>query len=181
MPSYAKAMKPPTRITLVLVAMVGLSLTPIILALAASETPATTTNECTKPYYRAAFGSSSPKASVSKKSIAIWKSVDFYTGSPVVGPIDIDHIFSLSESWPASCAWPKEKRVSFANSQFNLRPTSARENRRKGDASPATWSPTNRDRSCSYGTLYMAVAAEWDLPLSAMDIQAVHSACGVDE
>jgi hypothetical protein len=104
--------------------------------------------------------------------------IDYYTGAPVVGTPDVDHVVPLAVAWQSMCHRSAADRTAFGNYAAGLVPTSASINRGKSDQTPATWSPADRTRSCAYGTLYESVAKTWDIPVSDADDAAVKLACG---
>lgn len=108
--------------------------------------------------------------------------VDFYTGGPVDPKrIDVDHVVSLKDTWPVTCAWTRTERRSMANAAILLVPTDLAINRGKGELGPAEWSPANQDRACAYGSRYVEIVALYDLPITGDEVAAILSACGVTQ
>ena len=61
-------------------------------------------------------------------------------------------------------AWNEQDRISFANDELNLTPTTAAINRAKADKDPASWTPPAAGR-CAYATRYIAVKTRYRLPV----------------
>ncbi|PVG84666.1 deoxyribonuclease [Nocardioides gansuensis] len=109
---------------------------------------------------------------------------DPYTGEELTWRDDgywiaVDHVYPLARAWHGGAwAWSQRRRVAFANDvRRELLAVSAAVNDAKGAAGPAEWLPPRRASRCAYGRRYVAVAAQWDLPLTDEDVAAVRRAC----
>jgi hypothetical protein len=89
--------------------------------------------------------------------------------------IQIDHIYPLAAAWHAGAwAWPRERRVRFANDvRRELLAVSGSANQDKQASTPADWLPPNRAYRCTYMRKYLAVAAAYDLPITPADHDAI--------
>jgi hypothetical protein len=151
-----------------------------------SDQPATApVGDCGEAYNRSKHFGSVPTPSARRAAIKAATNeqgeiIDYYTGLPVDPKrIDVDHVVSLKDTWPVSCAWTRQERRSMANAQIMLVPTDLSINRSKGELGPAEWSPANRDRACAYGARYVDITALYDLPLTGDEAKAILMACGV--
>lgn len=92
--------------------------------------------------------------------------------------IDIDHIFPLSAAWDLGAhAWPRERRIAFANDPANLVPTLKKWNREKSDALPSEWLPPDPSVRCDYARRVAALAVRWELALSSADVEVIRRQC----
>jgi len=70
--------------------------------------------------------------------------------------VDIDHIFSLKDSWlNGSHEWTPEKRKEFANDPINLAAVEASLNRAKGAKNPTQWLPPKN--KCAFVLRYLRI------------------------
>lgn len=106
--------------------------------------------------------------------------IDFTTANPQA--VQIDHVYPLARAWRAGAsAWSSEQRVSFANdTDLNLLAAEGKANQSKSDKGPDTWLPANSDFRCEYVTNYLTVASTYRLMVTAGDIQASRTACGLE-
>lgn len=104
---------------------------------------------------------------------------DPYTGAVVTGPsrdFDVDHVVPLAWAWRhGAWRWTPARRVAFANDPAELRATTPRANRSKGDAGLDEWLP--QVNPCAYAQQFDAVADRYHLDDPARDGQVAH-ACG---
>jgi hypothetical protein len=78
--------------------------------------------------------------------------------------IDIDHVVPLNYAWyNGAQAWPKARRVEFANDSLNLVVSSQAENRSKGDSPPHEWMPADTSYWCTYSTKWQAVVQKYNI------------------
>jgi hypothetical protein len=108
--------------------------------------------------------------------------VDPYSGQTIEyrrgdrSSVQIDHIVPLALAWDAGAyAWPRSRRVAFANDTDELLAVSGKENEAKGDASIGRWLPPNRAFDCSYIQLYLAVTVKYQLPITTADRDTARS------
>ena len=79
--------------------------------------------------------------------------------------LDIDHVVPLKWAWEhGAAAWPKAKRVRFANDPINLLAVEARLNRQKGAKGPLKWLPPQNQ--CQYIDLFTTILHSYDLTFS---------------
>jgi hypothetical protein len=100
---------------------------------------------------------------------------DPYTGRQVTFAkthaiaVQIDHIVPLGLAWRMGANhWTEEKRTELANDRDNLLAVSARPNAQKSDKGPSEWQPP-RAFECTYAEKFIAVAHEYDLPVTRAD------------
>lgn len=110
------------------------------------------------------------------------KLADPYTGTQIpfrkTSPmeIQIDHVYSLALAWRMGAdKWTPQRRIDFANDQvLNLLAVSGKANHDKSDKSPAQWIvPDNPAFQCDYLRRYLAVAAQYELPITTADASAI--------
>ncbi|MDI2132619.1 HNH endonuclease family protein [Yinghuangia seranimata] len=109
---------------------------------------------------------------------------DPYTGKTIAftkskaSTVQIDHVVALSASWQMGAArWPADKRQQLANDPLNLIAVDGPTNNAKGDGSPATWLPPNKDIRCAYVVRYAQVSLKYDLPVTDADKVAMQQQC----
>lgn len=110
---------------------------------------------------------------------------DPYTGQPITlaktssgSNIEIDHVFALELAWNSgAAAWTPQRRATFANDPANLLAVDANNNSGKGSKSIAEWLPPNASFRCSYIDRYLAVAASYQLPITASDKHTAERTC----
>mgnify|MGYP001593977282 FL=1 len=95
--------------------------------------------------------------------------------------LDIDHVVPLKWAWEhGAAAWPKAKRVRFANDPINLLAVEARLNRQKGAKGPLKWLPPQN--KCPYIDLFATIINSYQLTYSpreaimAEELQLKHCA-----
>lgn len=106
------------------------------------------------------------------------RGVDPYTHHPMDRHgVDIDHIVPLAAAWDLGAyAWPEEQRRAFANDvQRNLLVTASEVNREKSDSTLSEWLPPVE--RCGYCARFLRVVGDYELALSAADVQAAREAC----
>ena len=100
--------------------------------------------------------------------------IDFTGGSSV----EIDHIYPLARAWNAGAwQWPLPEREAYANDMQELLAVSGPLNVAKGDAGLDRWLPPNQGFRCEYVTLYLGIAAKYDLPITAAEYRVAAHAC----
>lgn len=91
--------------------------------------------------------------------------------------IEIDHFVPLKNAHQMGAShWPAKKRCWYANfykNDFHLLPVSARENERKGDATPHDYIPPRSDYQCEYVRNWLAVKLIWKLALVPPEVKAI--------
>lgn len=97
--------------------------------------------------------------------------------------VQIDHVYPLAAAWDLGAShWSPELRQTFANDiTYNLLAVDGQENQSKGDSTPASWLPPNPAYHCFYAGKYLSAAAEYDLPITAGDrdaLRRVATTCG---
>lgn len=104
---------------------------------------------------------------------------DPYTGNAITpGDVELDHLLPLAAAWDLGAyAWPKEKRLAFANDPANLVVTSSAANQQKSDQLPAEWLPPDWRARCAYAEGIAHVAKHYALTLPADDRRAMRRAC----
>lgn len=104
---------------------------------------------------------------------------DPYAHSPAPARVEVDHVFPLAAAWDlGAAAWPREKKLAFANDPLNLVATDRALNQAKSDLLPADWLPPAG--RCDYALRLAAVARKYQLPLPARDYQAMRHQCRFD-
>ncbi|BCM65724.1 hypothetical protein EASAB2608_01058 [Streptomyces sp. EAS-AB2608] len=93
---------------------------------------------------------------------------------------DIDHAVPLAEAWDSGAkAWPKQRRVEYANylgDDRHLVAVSQRSNRQKSDQDVSTWVvPDNPSQKCRYLADQVAVKLGWDLSVDPAEETAMRS------
>ncbi|MEU5883636.1 HNH endonuclease family protein [Spirillospora sp. NPDC047279] len=87
--------------------------------------------------------------------------------------VQIDHVYPLALAWRMGASrWTEDRRERFANDHGNLLAVWGVPNRQKSDSGPGEWKP-HKGYQCAYGVKYVAVAAEYDLPVTRSDRQAL--------
>ena len=142
-----------------------------ILTLAGSNNSASS-YKC-KKYSRLHFGT----LTVRKQVLDLSASINYYTGLPVIGPIDVDHVYPLVKAYPFLCGKGKAVLKGFNNDLDNLVVTTSFLNGSKGSKVPGTWMPVNKTRGCLYGRKFLAVAKKWSLGVTAEDRYSTALAC----
>jgi hypothetical protein len=109
---------------------------------------------------------------------------DPYTGTSIsfrksqATAVQIDHVVALSASWQMGAArWPDDKRLQLANDPLNLLAVDGPTNNGKGDATPASWLPPNKQIRCAYVVRYAQVSLKYDLPVTDADKTAMLQQC----
>jgi hypothetical protein len=104
---------------------------------------------------------------------------DPYTGKDIsfsksrATEVQIDHIYPLGLSWRMGAdGWDASKRERFANDTGNLLAVWGRPNQQKSDSGPGEWKP-QKSYQCAYAIKFVAVAAEYDLPVTRADHTAL--------
>lgn len=105
---------------------------------------------------------------------------DPYTGKEInfsksrdAAEVQIDHVYPLALAWRMGASgWSEDRRERFANDPANLLAVWGVPNRQKSDSGPADWKP-QRAYQCAYGVKYIAVSAEYDLPVTRTDASAL--------
>ena len=98
------------------------------------------------------------------------KVIHFVRGEKTSPAIQIDHIFSLSESWRSGAwQWDASRREAFANDPLNLIAVDGPTNTAKSDKGPAEWMPPNPAFSCTYAARFVTVAAKYRLTVKPAD------------
>ena len=91
--------------------------------------------------------------------------------------IEIDHFVPLKNAHQMGAShWPAKKRCWYANfhkNDFHLLPVSARENERKGDATPHDYVPPRSEYQCEYVRNWLAVKLIWKLALVPPEVEAI--------
>ena len=88
--------------------------------------------------------------------------------------IDIDHVVALSDAWQkGAAAWPKAKRLAFANDPLNLLAVGYSANRQKGDGDAATWLPPNKAYRCDYVARQVGAKAKYRLWVTTAERTAI--------
>jgi hypothetical protein len=104
--------------------------------------------------------------------------VDMPFGGDASADIQIDHVFALARAWDAGAAnWTLEQRVQFANDTANLLAVSGKQNGSKSDDGPGTWMPPNQAFGCNYVTIYLMIAAKYQLAVTQDDEAEATRAC----
>lgn len=87
--------------------------------------------------------------------------------------VQIDHLYPLALAWRMGADdWSEDRREAFANDHDNLLAVWGTPNRQKSDSGPGEWKP-QRSFQCAYAVRYVAVAAEYRLPVSRGDHDAL--------
>lgn len=104
---------------------------------------------------------------------------DPYTGKNITfsksraTEVQIDHIYPLGLAWRMGAdGWAADKREKFANDTGNLLAVWGRPNQQKSDSGPGEWKP-QKSYQCTYAIKFVAVAAEYDLPVTRADHTAL--------
>lgn len=109
---------------------------------------------------------------------------DPYTGALIDSPkrLDVDHVVPLAWAHAHGGArWERERKIAFANDlgyRFHLRAVDLRENRGKGNAGPALWSPPDPAAACQYGQAWAVILITWDLDVDAGTRAAIRRLVG---
>jgi hypothetical protein len=106
-----------------------------------------------------------------------------YTGETIdLHQVQIDHLYALKTAWDAGALkWDPRQRQIFANDMTELIAVSGAANEQKGDSTPGQWLPADPAEKCPYVLRYLAVAVEYQLPITANDRQAAIAACQAGE
>lgn len=100
--------------------------------------------------------------------------LDPYDNKTLTDPtkIDIDHIIPLSYAHQNNghALTPTQKQA-FANDPDNLLPTSASNNRSKGDKGPSKWKPPANSAHCVYAQKWVNVTTKYELTVQPQDKQ----------
>ncbi|WP_119728466.1 HNH endonuclease family protein [Thermomonospora amylolytica] len=106
---------------------------------------------------------------------------DPYTGRRIAfsksdaAEVQIDHLYPLALAWRMGASrWPESRREEFANDHDNLLAVWGVPNGQKGDSGPGEWRP-RKEYQCTYAIKYVAVAAEYRLPVTRADRDALES------
>lgn len=102
--------------------------------------------------------------------------IDPYTGETFTDPgkLDIDHVYSLgAAARNGGNDWDADRKEQFANDKSHLLAVSASANRSKSDENPSEWWPENNAYSCDFATIYVDVAAKYNLQFSSKDVSAL--------
>lgn len=105
--------------------------------------------------------------------------VDPYTGGliPEPGRIDIDHVVSLGDAWRSGAMnWDTDKRTRFANDVRHLVPTSAAQNRSKGDKPADRWMPADPVYHCDYALITIGTKRAYQLTITPAERDALTAA-----
>jgi hypothetical protein len=104
---------------------------------------------------------------------------DPYTGKDIsfsksrAAEVQIDHIYPLGLAWRMGAdGWDADRREKFANDTGNLLAVWGRPNQQKSDSGPGEWKP-QKSYQCAYAIKFIAVAAEYDLPVTRADHTAL--------
>jgi hypothetical protein len=104
---------------------------------------------------------------------------DPYTGKDIsfsksrAAEVQIDHIYPLGLAWRMGAdGWDADRRERFANDTGNLLAVWGRPNQQKSDSGPGEWKP-QKSYQCAYAIKFIAVAAEYDLPVTRADHTAL--------
>lgn len=106
--------------------------------------------------------------------------VDPYTTTTIKESraVQIDHLVPLKNAYLSGAyKWSFRERCLYANymgMEFHLLSVDGIENMRKGDRSPATYMPPNREYSCTYVRNWLAVKILWGLTMSKAEASAIH-------
>lgn len=100
--------------------------------------------------------------------------------------VQIDHIYPLAAAWDMGAwAWPLDRRMRFANDvEFNLLAVDGPTNLSKGDDTPSQWLPPDPAYHCFYAGKYLTVAAQYGLPISTADrdaLSGIAATCGDEQ
>ncbi len=124
---------------------------------------------------RVEFSTRSPNCDVVAGTLA-----DPYTGTVMdyatqASDIHIDHLFPLAAAWDLGAAtWSPRERATFANdTELELLAVNGSANLSKGDSTPASWLPSNKDYRCEYVTAYLEVAFAYDLAITEADVRVI--------
>ena len=106
---------------------------------------------------------------------------DPYTGTPITftkregGEVQIDHVYPLAAAWDMGASrWPIDERTRFANDvDFNLLAVDGHANQSKSDGTPSDWLPPSIPYRCFYAGKYLTVAAQYQLPITEADRDAL--------
>jgi hypothetical protein len=108
---------------------------------------------------------------------------DPYTGERIefrkadASQVPVDHVIPLAMAWDLGAAdWTPDQRKNFANDPTGLQLTGRASNSAKGDSGPSEWMPATVEGRCGYATRYVAMAAQYELPMPSADASALHTA-----
>ena len=89
--------------------------------------------------------------------------------------IQIDHVVPLAEAWSSgAAAWPRERRIQFANDLSVLRAAGGRTNASKGASDPAAWRP-KKAYQCGYAMKWIEIKHRWELTVDRSEVAALES------
>lgn len=92
--------------------------------------------------------------------------------------VQIDHLYPLALAWRMGAdEWSEDRREAFANDPDNLLAVWGKPNQQKSDSGPGEWKP-QKSFQCAYAVKYVAVAAEYRLPVSRADHDALKGFIG---
>ncbi|WP_235036730.1 HNH endonuclease family protein [Actinomadura sp. K4S16] len=92
--------------------------------------------------------------------------------------VQIDHVYPLALAWRMGASrWSEDKREQFANDHDNLLAVWGVPNRQKSDSGPGEWKP-QKGFQCVYAIKYIAVAKEYELPVTRSDHDALQDFLG---
>ncbi len=102
---------------------------------------------------------------------------DPYTGRALVftkadaSAVQIDHVYALARAFDMGAAgWTQDKRTAFANdTALELLAVDGAVNQSKGDSGPAEWLPPDTAGACAFVRRYVAIAAAYDLAITAAE------------
>lgn len=111
----------------------------------------------------------------------VW--LDPYTNTTFTNPkeLDVDHLVPLKNAYKSGGnTWDRETRKQYANylaNNYHLIAVSASENRKKGEKGPEGYMPPNEGIRCLYVQLWALVKDEWKLSVTAIEFDAIKTAC----
>ncbi|WP_067486812.1 HNH endonuclease family protein [Actinomadura hibisca] len=99
------------------------------------------------------------------------KKIDFTKSK--AAEVQIDHVYPLALAWRMGASrWNEDRREQFANDHDNLLAVWGVPNRQKSDKGPGEWKP-QKAFQCTYAVKYVAVAHEYELPVTRSDHDAL--------
>jgi hypothetical protein len=78
--------------------------------------------------------------------------------------LDIDHVVPIKWAYDHGAKnWSKDKKMIFANDEYNLMAVDLRLNRQKGAKGPNHWMPPNPDYRCKYLNRFNRIVSKYGL------------------
>ncbi len=90
------------------------------------------------------------------------------------GAVQVDHVVALSDAWRSgAAAWPRSRRLAFANDPLNLLAVEGSLNEEKSGSDASAWVPPDPAYRCPYVARQIAVKSRYELSITEPERRAM--------